>query len=46
MFSQETAFTINADYVARYVAHLQEQKRAKNTVKKYMRYSYGKNTDR
>lgn len=36
MFSQETAYTINADYIARYEAHLQEQERAKNTVKKYI----------
>lgn len=34
MFSQETAFTINADDIAQYAAHLQEQERAKNTVKK------------
>lgn len=36
MFSQETAFTINADLIAQYEAHLQEQERAKNTVKKYI----------
>ena len=36
MFSQETAFSITADHIARYAAHLQEQERAKNTVKKYI----------
>lgn len=36
MFSQETAFTINANHIAQYAAHLQEQERAKNTVKKYV----------
>ena len=36
MFSQEAAFTINADLIAQYEAHLQEQERAKNTVKKYI----------
>lgn len=36
MFSQETAFTINADHIAHFKAHLQEQERAKNTVKKYI----------
>ncbi|NBI69348.1 integrase [Pseudoflavonifractor sp. 60] len=36
MFTQETAFTITADHIAQYAAHLQEQERAKNTVKKYV----------
>ena len=36
MFSQETTFTITADHIAQYAAHLQEQERAKNTVKKYV----------
>ena len=36
MFSQETAFTITADHIAHYAAYLQEQERAKNTVKKYV----------
>lgn len=36
MFSQEAAFTITADHISQYAAHLQEQERAKNTVKKYV----------
>ena len=36
MFSQETAFTITADHIAHYAAYLQEQERAKSTVKKYV----------
>lgn len=36
MFSQEATFTITADHISQYTAHLQELERAKNTVKKYV----------
>lgn len=32
MFSQETAFTINANHIAQYAAHLQEQERGPLTA--------------
>lgn len=36
MFTQEPAYTINAGHIVQYAAQLQEQERAKNTVKKYV----------
>ena len=36
MFRQEAAFTITSGHIAQYAAHLQEQERAENTVKKYV----------
>ena len=36
MFSQETAFTITNGQIAYYAAHLREQERAENTVKRYV----------
>ena len=36
MLSQETAFILHDDHIVQYEAHLQEQERAKNTVKKYV----------
>ena len=37
MPSQEAALTITSSRIAQYAAHLQEQERTKNTVKKYVR---------
>ena len=36
MFSQETALSITVSHIAHYASYLQEQERAKNTVKKYV----------
>ena len=41
MSSQETVFAITADHIAHYAAYLQEQERAKNTVKKYVHDLHG-----
>lgn len=34
---QETSFVLDRDQIARYAAYLQEQERAGNTVRKYLR---------